>query len=733
MIMKPIFFSLCLFLGMSLSALAQIQIRGQVLDAEGNPLPLANVVVVGTDIGASANADGVFSISAPAQDKLKITASFIGYKADTLSYAGFPLRFTLQPEGELIGEVVVEEERNLEYSFLNERSTETIHVGELRKAACCNLSESFETNPSVTVAFTDAVTGTKRIRMLGLDGVYSQILVSGNPFLVGPEASTGISSIPGPWISGLQIIKGPGSVIQGAESVAGQINLSLPKPSQSEDWLLDLFGSTNSRMEANLVAPIKLKKGFESLTMAHIGSFSRLNDQNKDGFLDAPLRSSTGLFEEISMEREHFRFHLAGYYLSEDIEGGTLSGVDESLNGPVYQVGQDREKKGFYLKTGYLFHRPATSLGFINQASFTDVNALQGDNSYLYSLRNIESRLLFASYLGNTNHTYTAGLDLGYMSFNSDFVLIGTSPGKEEFNPNRMGGFLEYTFKSGEAFSAVVGFRYNQYQEDGGFFIPRLNLRYNPAENWVLRLNLGRGLRYAFGLAENLSALASNRDVVELPELLLEKAWNFGGSIAYRNQVLGLPYEARLEVYHTRFQNQLIASREVSGELAFYQGSGGNANSVLLVNQLEIKKGLDYHISLQFTEQNLAFAEGRKAQILVPRWRLLQTLDWTSNDKNWEINLTGQWIGESRLPEHPSSARAASEAFWQVQTQATRKFKRFEAYLGMNNVLNYTQENPIYLAENPSDPNFDAGLVWGPLQGRRLYGGLRFELNPFEK
>ena len=228
-------YSLIVILLFSFIAL-QAQVKGTVKDNLGDPIAGANLFWQGTTQGTTTSADGTFSLSKP-NDKHMLVVSFIGFENDTIhvSNRNETLDIVLR-EGVELSEVNVVSRKlgtmKLRNSVMNE---DMISSAELNRAACCNLGESFVTNPSVDVTYSDAATGAKQIKLLGLSGTYVQMMTENMPNFRGISALYGLNYVPGPWMSAISVSKGAGSVINGYEAIAGQIRVDYKKPATSEN------------------------------------------------------------------------------------------------------------------------------------------------------------------------------------------------------------------------------------------------------------------------------------------------------------------------------------------------------------------------------------------------------------------------------------------------------------------------------------------------------------------
>lgn len=721
---------------LSMQAVAQQPISGQVLDENGKGLPGANIYAYKIDQGTSTDNQGNFDSFLEAFiGQTPLIISFVGYVPDTVE-SGTDLRIVLKPS--TLDEVEVKERQERSTSFISGRDVEELFSGEIRKSACCNLSESFESNPAVNVSFTDALTGTRRIRMLGLDGRYSQILVEGMSFLDAHEPSSGVSFIPGPWISSVQLIKGGGSVVQGSEALTGQINLTMVGPENFQGVQADVFTNIQGRFETSVIATYEGEeyngRKFNGGTYVHTASQGYEIDNNFDGFLDMPLKNGYGVMQRVGMVKNKFSSTLNFGILSEEFE--SVENPDDffRLNQVDPFASKSVKSKGFAtLNSGYSFERPGTSLGLILRANNSNLDFSLGDRRGRVELMNTKATLLFSSYLGNTNHKYTLGLDQEYFDYSIN--RLGFTYGDAYFIGTQAGVFGEYTLDGGPRYSVVAGLRVNNrdmHSEPEVIVLPRLNLRFNPNEHIVLRANIGKSYRNALPFLENIDAFANRREIRVIPNsniaLSKEQGWNYGGSVAYRRTFNNIGVSSKVETYYTKFDQRALVDRETEGEIAINSNGAGEVLNVLWTNNFDFGKQWTYNVSYQRTSNKAVFSNGLQELILVPRWRMLNSIDWRNRLETSSITFIAQTNGPSRLPEHHRIYSDESPVMTFFHVQYTKSYKLFEVYVGMKNVLDTRIQDPILVAENSEDQSFDASIIYAPMIGRTVYGGIRFNI-----
>ncbi|KAF0131891.1 MAG: Outer membrane receptor protein mostly Fe transport [Bacteroidetes bacterium] len=716
---------------------AQI-IKGTVYERVGNdtiPLPGVNIYWEGTQKGTTSNEQGAFKLK-EMKGAHYLVFSFVGYLNDTLHVHASEqaIRHIMQNTLNLNEVEVVTRAKTSFVSRMSTVNTTHISSGELQRAACCNLSESFETSASVDVSYSDAVTGAKQIEMLGLAGIYTQMMGENMPNLRGLATSFGLGYVPGSWMSSIQVSKGTSSVINGFESVSGQINVEYKKPADSERFFLNLYQSNMGRSEANFNVSTNVTKKLSTMLLGHVSNNSTRHDGNHDGFFDEPLYTQYNLFNRWDYSSEKFEFKFGIKALKENRKGGQLS-FDASLprdttNG--YGVGIQTDRIESFLKTGFIFHsRPATSLGIQQQFTYHRLNSFFGLKDYDADQTSYYANVLFQSYIGNTQHTYTTGMSFIYDAFeeqlnDSIFTRKDVVPGM----------FFQYSYSDGEKWNLIAGLRADYHATYGAFVTPRIHMRYSFNAHTILRASAGKGFRSPNVLAENTSLLASSRRIMFLNEPKMEEAWNFGLNLSKHFDIANRELTVNVDAYRTSFINQVIVDRDSDMQLIRIYNLEGQSysNSFQVEANYEVIKGLDATAAFRINDVKMSFGDEVLQKPLVNKYKGLVSLSYVTNLKKWQFDLTGQFNGQSRLPSTESYPELhqrpdVSPAYTILNAQVTKYFRKWNVYLGGENLTNFKQEHPIISSENPFGKHFDSSLIWGPITGIKLYVGLRYTIN----
>ena len=740
---KHILLSLIFF---SIKPYAQENLDGRVLAKEARetiPLIGANVFWLNTQIGTITDEEGKFSLPYLGPEEL-LVMSYIGFKSDTLSIKENRLliQFLDESDSESLDEVTLTKRRKaIQKSYFEAQNIIYVNSDELLKAACCNLSESFETNPSIDVNFSDALTGTKQIRMLGLTSPYLLITEENIPMVRGASQAYGLSFTPGTWIESIQITKGTGSVVNGFESIAGQINTEIKKPFSDVPFFFNLFTSANGRQEANLQGNWKINDKWSSGMFVHGNQRTEKIDANGDDFLDVPLAKQINVlnrWQYINSEKGWVGFGTIRL-MQDQKQVGALEFNNENDRGQNRLWGSEinTNRIDASLKIGYVFPEFSfRSFGFQSAYSQHKQEAYYGFRVYDIDHQSLYTNFLYNSIIGNTKNKFKAGLNFSY-----DRYLETVDTFYFNRSDRSLGSFLEYSYDNLENFTLVAGVRLDIHNRLGTFVTPRLHLRYLPQENTIIRFSLGSGRKVANIFAENQSLFGTNRQISILKNggsiygLNPEKAWNYGASIRQIFNLLGSGGDITLDYYITNFTDQVVVDWESEGQILFYNLEGlSRANSF----QLSIDYNLSQAISLRFAYKNYdvktTYDSGFLQRPLQAQNRFFANVGWESKrnakQAQWRWDLTCHALGKQRLVSNqrdPAGIYSPAYSLW--NSQLTRAFSsKFELYAGIENLGNYKQLSPIIGVEDPFGINFDTAQIYAPIFGRMVYAGLRWNL-----
>lgn len=713
-------------------------LHGNVHEKDENghtPLIGASVFWLGTTIGSATDVNGEFTIGEPKEFPAKLVVSFVGFTPDTIlvKNAKKPIEVHLKQSVQLGEVTVAERQAGSSFKLLDPVIAEEINSHELSKAACCNLSESFETNASVDVVFSDAVSGARKIQMLGLDGVYTQIQAENVPLIRGISSNYGMGFIPGTWIESIQIIKGPGSVANGYESMVGQINLEYFKPDQAEKLFVNVYGNAGGRLEANIQSGYVFNEKVGMNINAHASTVLRENDMNKDGFLDIPRSQQYNVLNRWKFNGKNIVGQIVLHGLYDDKIGGQI-GFQPSegiaLTGP-FGIKITNRLANIHTKTGYIVPtQKDMSVALITNWRYHDQKSYFGMKQYSGIQKSVNTNLITLKGWNENKHELKFGASFNYDNY--DEMYNDSAFAREEIIP---GTFVEYTFRIEQKFSAVAGFRTDYNTKYGWFYTPRLHLKYNPSESTVLRLTGGRGYRTSNIFAESSTLMASARKVNILESLNPEVSWNYGFSASHQFKVFGKPASVYASYYRTDFENQIIIDLDADAQTAnVYNLKGSSYSNALQVDvTYEPVKRFEVKVAYKWNDVWSQTNGQLQRRMLVKQHKFLTTLSYATNFNKWQFDLNATVNGPARIPSmasNPEQYRIPESSEWYpiLNLQITKRFKWFDLYVGAENLTNFRQKNAIVAADDPYGPFFDASLVWGSAMGINPYLGLRYKL-----
>lgn len=699
-------------------------------------LPGVNIYWTGTTKGTVTDEQGQFHIALPEGEIPPLVISYVGFQNDTimLKKNQKDLEIELAVNNELKEVVIANKSPGGYVSRLNPIHTFNITGAELTKAACCNLSESFQTSASVDIAYEDAVTGAKQIRLLGLAGKYSLIQNENIPSIRGLALAYGLSYIPGTWMESIQVSKGTASVKNGYESITGQINVEQKKPDGNEKLFFNGYVNSHGRLEANVNSSIKLNDRWSTAVLGHVENMSNKVDDNGDTFLDQPLVEQYSLMNRWKYDNQkdlHAQFGVKVLY--EDRNGGQVdhNSREGNTTSNAYGIHVETKRLEAFTKTAYIFQgRPGTNIALINSFIHHDFNSFYGLNDYDARENNYYGNLMFQTYINNTQHQVTTGFSFVYDGYHEE--LNDSTFIRKESVP---GVFAEYTFIPSEKFTLLLGIRADHSNLFGTFFTPRLHAKYSINDKTIFRLSAGKGYRTPNVIAENTSLLATSRRIRILEDIRMEEAWNYGINFTRYFDILGRELALNIEYYRTDFVNQAIIDKDYNTQQALiYNLEGKSYSNTIQVEAIyELIERLDVTLAFRYNDVKQTTNNVLQQEALVNKYKGLLNLSYATNLKKWQFDFTTQLNGDSRIPTtatNPPEYRreTGSPVYVILNAQVTRFFKRWEVYLGGENLTNYKQQNPIIAADDPFGPYFDSSLIWAPIDGIRIYAGFRYLL-----
>jgi len=725
-------------------------IKGTILGDNSEALIGSSIYWINTQIGTTTDENGFFSLSKEGIKDKRLIATYIGYQSDTIKISNQRLLIVNLISNNSLKEIELSENRvDIYIDPLKPIKTETITRKELEKAACCDLAGCFETQASVETKTTNVLTNTKELSMLGLSGVYNQILVDGLPNVVALGFVHGVSSIPGTLIDNIHISQGLASTQQGFESITGQISIDLKKPSLTEKLFTNIYYNSFSDKQANIDYSFKLGN-WNSIIGLHSTQPANKIDRNNDNFLDLPLTTKYSLYNKWIYGLENntnFYSSTSIRFLTENKVGGELD-FDENIHlGGNEFYGQVVDYNQFEINTKNSYQLNDKNV-ILAQAFFTlqDQNAIYGTTEYV-----VDQTQFYLSldnqFTWNT-HTLKSGVSLRKLDLNEEVILkdnlisgltyertYGGEYNKDEFIP---GIYLENNFNwRSNAVQLITGLRVDHHNEFGIFITPRSLFKYNFTENTTARVCLGSGWRTVNLFSEYIQILSSNREIQIEENLNPEKAINFGANFLHSISRENLDIQIIIDLYKTSFSNQIWPEYFVNSNYIYVNNFEGKSISNSFQTDLTFDLYKKFKLKLAYNYLDVFRMEhGHKHQFpFYSKHHALTTFSYQPADKDWHFDTRLHWFGKKKIlntsgyiDPHDAHTNPKSDPYTTISGQITKEFNDFEIYFGCENILNFRQENPIINPENPFSYDFDIANTWGPTKGREFYIGFRYKI-----
>ena len=706
------------------------------------PLPGVNVYWKIVNEGTVTDANGHYVI--PLHERIGcLVFSYISYENDTVHHMVEPRHYdhvfsTLH----MLNEVEIAARQKASYiSSITPIAVESITTEGLRRAACCTLAESFESTASVDVAYPDAVTGARQIELLGLSGLYTQMMAENMPNFRGLASAFGLTYVPGTWMNGIQISKGTSSVRNGYESISGQINVDYKKPEEgeSEKLYLNLYGNTMAMTELNFNTRWKMGQHGNMMVLGHVNHNFMQMDDNGDGFMDDPMVTQGNAFLRYNYNNNDWFEGMWGIKALSEYRYGGMMGYQPlrnlvNLDPNLYGFSIFTQRYEAFSKTGVLFDRDDTSLGIQQLLIYHDLESHYFRRTD-YSAKQLSyyANALFDSYIVTDHHKYSIGASYSYDKY--DEKLNDSTFQRIEHVP---GAFAEYVFNDEHHWNVIAGFRadYNSYYQKM-LYTPRLHVRFKTHDELAIRVSAGKGYRSPNVLAENSTMFSSARVIRFMETPKMEEAWNYGINLTKGIDIGWRELVIQADFYRTDFVNQIVMDRDANAhEIRIYNLNGRSySNCAQIEANCEIFKDFDLTLAFRYNDVKMTINDSLMEKPFVNRYKGLVTMSYAPG--TWQFDFTTQFNGDSRVPDLSDNATAVAHGqnierspFYVIMNaQVTKKLgKYWELYLGGENLTNYKQQYPIISAENPTSEDFDASMIWGPISGIRGYLGVRFQV-----
>ncbi len=699
-------------------------------DGKDTPLKRASLQILDTQIGTFTNDKGEFKLDLPNKSN-RVISRFVGYENDTTTVENTSDLVVIRLKTNITTDAV-KVEANLPASIISHSEivkSEMITSKGLQKAACCNLAESFVTNASVDVEYTDAVSGARQIQLLGLHGSYSQILVENIPNLRGIASRYGLGYIPGPWMESISISKGTASVVNGFESISGQINVALKKPETSAPFFGNMFVDDMGRVEASVDGAYKLSPSTSTMLLLHSNMLQNPLDMNHDSFIDHPLVQQFNAINRWNYAGEIHESVSGVNVLFENRNGGQSDFVN-SKNPDFYGFDVKTERVHLFTKNGFIIPTEMhQSIGTIISGTYHKQNSFYGKNTYNAKQNSLYVNLLYQAEF-NEDNNLTTGLSYQYDNYDETYKNLNYKT--EESIP---GIFAEYGYNGFKDLTLVGGIRVDNHNDYGTFITPRMHIKYSIDDVTTIRLSAGKGFRSAIILAENAGIMASSRDFTIESNLRLEEAVNYGLNFITEFDFWGIYYTLNVDFYRTDFINQVVVDLDRSPDKAYFYNLEGESYSNAFQVDLIIEPLVDFVITTAYRMNDVRMTYNNQLleKPLVSKHKGFLNLSYSFWEKSLNLDYTIEYNGGGRLPNTSSNPEEyrldeTYPEFIQMHAQITKKFSKFDLYIGAENLTDYKQHHPILAAKSPFSQYFDSSMIWGPISGAKFYLGFRLNL-----
>ena len=739
--MKYSFLFVCVLFPILLTAQT---VTGKVVGGDEEPLIGANLFWLNTNDGTATDENGLFELKKDNPSSNLLIASYIGYETDTIDISQLTNITIVLKQTNTLSEVTVSGQQDaVIISNIKSIKTEQITQTSLGRAACCDLAGCFGGSTSVHPQTTNVVTNSKELRILGLSGVYNQVLLDGFPLIKGLSYTYGISSIAGTLVDNIFIAKGANSVLQGYESISGQINVTTKNPRNTDKLLVN--GYVNSFMEKHFNINYAFKKG----DWNSLATFSTVQPANKvdgdsDNFLDLPLLTRYAFTNKWAYRNPNewgWNSQISLRLVNEERIGGQISfnPIEDLGSSETYGQVVELTQPEISVKTGYRWddiHNLTlyASAFHQNQNSYFGLTQYDAEQVYAYGK-------LQYDYTYKERHTFKTGLSYRYsnleetIDFTDDFQLK-TYAGDYQLKEKVFGAFAENTLYLNDKLTWIVGIRGDDHNQFGFRLTPRTLVKYAVTPQTVVRANIGTGWRTVNLFSENIGMLVSSRDILITETLAPEKALNYGINLIHKFEKEDLNGYFSLDYYRTDFQNQIFPDYDVDPRKIVLQNFEGTSvsNGFQAEFMLQFLKRFDWKIGYTLLDVYRNIDGVRQQLPFNAKHNILSTFNFQPLSKKYHFDVNFHWYGQQRLPNtalNPAEFQRPdfSKPYTVVNAQFTYNLKRLELYTGCENIFNFRQNRAILSWDNPFGPYFDTSSVWGPTRGREVYFGVRYRIS----
>lgn len=654
---------------------------------------------------------------------------------------------------------IYNKEQNLDEVTVTSKTTTKRMIGavngmqisqqEMFRAACCSLGESFTTNPSVDVNYSDAATGAQQIKLLGLSGTYVQMLTETMPAFRGSAMPYALGFVPGTWMKSISVSKGAASVKNGYESITGQIDIEYLKPDDEEHADIDLYVDDMLTHQVDAAWNKHLNDKLSTVLLLHYNKDVDCSDANEDLFLDVPKTEQYNIANRWKLKTPRYIMHAGVSLLREDRLGGTM---DEAATPFHINIRTDRYE--VYMKHAFILNpEKGSNIAFFANGAMNKMDSRFGEyegepwKRYRVNEKNLSSQLMYETKFDD-HHSLSAGFSFYHdrlkqfarnrqVYYGSHWEFLCNNAEEE----NTYGAYSEYTYTLGTKLTAMAGLRWDRSSIHGAFVTPRAHIKYQPWDIVSFRVSAGKGYRTVHALAENSNLFSSGRKLLIQGNLKQEETWNYGISAALNFPVGEKVLKVNAEYYYTNFANQAVIDYASQTDIQnndyiiyIHDLTGKSYSHVYQIDaSYNLFKGLDvtvayrrnnvkctYGVHPYSTEQSMTFLGDKP---LTSKYKGLITASYKDELELWQLDATLQLNGGGILPD-----RTEYKAYPLLSAQVTRSFRYFDIYLGSENITDFIQKDAVRCVEAPYSKDFEPSFIYGPVDGRMIYAGVRIKL-----
>lgn len=616
-----------------------------------------------------------------------------------------------------------------------------LHVNGLRPQSNCNICNTGE------------------IRINGLPGAYTMVLIDGMPIISSLSTVYGLSGIPASMVERIEIVKGPASTLYGSEAIGGLINVITKKVGTAPHLAADIMYTTWGELNTDLGFTQKVGNKATVLTGINYFNYSNPIDQNKDGFTDLTLQQRVSIFQKWSIQQKNNRvFNLAARYFYEDRWGGqmnwnkTFRGTEDVYGESIYT--NRVELLGNYQLPTTQKIRLDFSLNHHHQ------NSMYGNTLYMGKQQVGFAQMVWDNTIGK--HDFLLGSALRYTFYNDNTPATGaTNSASMGTKPQRIvlpGIFAQNEITFNSQHKLLMGLRYDYNSAHGNILTPRIAYKYTINSQQFFRLNMGTGFRVVNLFAEDHAALSGARKVVLTEVLKPEQSFNI--NLNYIHKIYGKGNAATtldFSAFYTYFNNRIIGDFETDPNQIIFANLNGYAISKGLSANADIalNNGIKLNIGATYMDVNLHTNGQKVQQILTERFSGTWALTYRIPSIHLDMDYTGNVYSPMRLPLlGPLDPRQQYAPWYSLQNiQFTFHYWRgIEVYGGVKNLLNFLPtRNTAFLiarandpfdksvqfqpngqvlatADNPYALTFDPTYMFAPNQGIRGFLGIRYSI-----